>query len=276
MTGRFSDLVSSLVATYEEKIEREKNWYREPVYQAGHFLNSRLFCSQERMLFSAGFCQNQLAQRIRQILVPKGLQNPRMLVAPTGAGYDLPYLKPLSNRIVGIDISSDALKQLPEWIEKHVGDIKNMSMFPDGTFDVVVMSEFFHHFLKFGFDEFLREARRVLRPGGHLFAMEPSILHPVAAAAWCGKKLFGNITGCVEDESPFGPRRLLRAMHRCGFTHVTMWSGSYSHHRMPVPLARFIHFASFPFLGVPVLRHFGWNCVFYGNKPMPQGPRCSL
>jgi len=253
---------------YEEKIRRERAWYQTPGFQKRHFLNSRLFYSPQRAALNAEIEKTRLVRRIRDVLNREHLTNPRMLIAPTGAGNDLPYLLPLSQRITGIDISQEALDAIPDGaLEKHVGDIKHMTMFQDEQFDLVVMSMFFHHFLKFGFDEFLVEVRRVLGPRKHLFVLEPSILHPFSTAAWVGKKLFGNITGCVEDEVPFRPGRLTAAMRRCGFENVTLWAANYAHHRMPVPLTRLILATTRPLLQAPVLKHFGASCVFYGRKP---------
>jgi SAM-dependent methyltransferase len=256
------------MSNYDDKVQREQAWYKRSGFQQSHFLNSRLFFSPERAAFTTVPCKRRFARSIQEVLDRDHFPNPRILIAPTGAGNDLPYLLPLSNRITGIDISADAIKAIAaDTMEKHVGDIKHMTMFEDGQFDLVIMSQFFHHFLSFGFEEFLQEGRRVLRPGGHFFAFEPSILHPFAFAACCGKKLFGNISGCVEDESPFLPRRLTQAMRRCGFRDVAVSAASYSHHRMPVPLARLVHSITFPLLRAPLLKHFAYYCVFYGRKP---------
>jgi SAM-dependent methyltransferase len=250
---------------YDEKLRREKAWYSGG-FNKGHFLNSPLFFSDERTAFNTKFVKERFAESIRAALA--GCAKPRMLIAPTGGGYDLPYLLPLADKVVGVDIAEDALALIEApALEKHVGDIKNMHMLASDSFDVVVMSEFFHHFLQMGFDDFLLEAKRVLRPGGHLFAFEPNILHPMCFAASIGKKLAGNITGAVEDESPFFPPRLTRAMRRCGFADVRLSAASYSHNRMPIFLARIIHAVTRPLLNAPVLKNFGWCCTFYGRKP---------
>jgi len=252
---------------YEQKLLREQAWYKEGGLKR-HFLNSWVFYSPQRTAFSATYCKNKFAAYVGDFLARDHLKDPRILIAPTGAGNDLPYLEPLSTRLTGIDVSPAALAAIPDGrIEKYLGDIKKMTMFADNQFDAVIMSQFFHHFVKFGLDDFLIEARRVLRPGGHFFSVEPSILHPFAAVAWCAKKLFGQFTGCVEDESPFYPARLLRAMRRCGFRKVTFCALSYSHQRMPIPLARLIHATVNRFPEIPVLRYCGWACAFHGSKP---------
>src|SRR5271157_517651 len=129
--------------SYEEKVRRERNWYAQKGFKAAHFLNSRFFFSPERTAFSTSFCKTQFAMRIREVLERDHLPNPRMLIAPTGAGHDLPFLLPLSQRIAGIDISPAAIQALAgRTFEKHVGDIKHMTMFQDNEFDLVVMSHF--------------------------------------------------------------------------------------------------------------------------------------
>ncbi len=254
--------------SYEDKVRREQEWYRQSGFQSRHFLNSWPFYNPKREVISVHFCWTQIARYIREVLDRDGLSDPRMLIAPTGAGNDLPYLQPLSRRITGIDISTEALEKIKgPGIEKHLGDIKHMTMFADGQFDIVIMSAFFHHYVKFGFDEYLLEARRVLRPGGWLFCCEPSIMHPLCFAALCGKRLFGNITGCVEDETPFCPVRLTRAMKRCAFRDVTITAASYSHNRMPVPLARILNALTHPLRGALVLRYFAWVQLYQGRKP---------
>jgi len=253
---------------YEEKLRREQAWHEHRGYRPGHILNSWPFFSPKRAALSARFERTQFAEQIQRRIEREGLTDPRILLAPLGTGLDLPYLMPLSKRMAGIDISPTALEAIAEpSLEKHLGDIRHMDMFEEGRFDLVIMSAFFHHFLKFGFTEFLAEARRVLRPGGHLFAIEPNLLHPFALAAWCGKKVFGNITGCVEDESPFYPGRLKSAMRRCGFQEVKLWAANYSHHRVPVPLARILCGMTPPLRHAPLIKYACGAVVFYGRKP---------
>ena len=233
-------------------------------------MNCRLFCSSTRNEFNYTFARRQMARLIREGTA--GLPpNPRILVAPLGSGLDLPFLLPLSNDLAGIDISPEAVASVAnDQIRKFVGDMKRMTMFGDASFDAVVTPLFYHHFLGFGFDEFLGETFRVLRPGGHLFSLEPSSLHPVHWLTWAGRKVFGNISGTLADEAPFVPHRLASAMRRCGFRQVRVQAASYTHHRIPIWLARINNAATYPLLKCPGIQHFGWLCFFSGHKPQAE------
>ena len=206
---------------YEEKLKREKEWYTEPAFQSDHFLNSGLFYSRERNVFNYIFPKVQFYSFIGQMAQSNGLNKPRVLIAPIGTGDDLKYIQHLSDDISGLDISEEAVSKITDSnVKKHVGDMRTMHMFSDSYFDMVVIPFFFHHFSRFGFDDFLKDAYRVLKPNGHFFSLEPSSLHPASWVTWLGKKMVGNVTGAVEDEAPFMPLQLSKAMERCGFIDV--------------------------------------------------------
>jgi SAM-dependent methyltransferase len=252
---------------YQEKLRRERQWYARPATQARHFLNSRLFYSPERNAFNYIFPRQQLAVLIGQVAHPERLDSPRLLIAPIGTGSDIPYLRPLAATIAGIDISQEALDRIPDRdVETYAGDMEKMTMFADRSFDIAVVPLFFHHFVRFGFDGFLRELYRVLRPGGVLFSMEPSSLYPIHWVTACARRVFGNITGTVEDEAPFRPHKLSQAMKRSGFLDVQVFGASFSYHRMPIPISRIHNKLTQPLLRLPVLRYCAWMCLFSAKK----------
>ncbi len=259
--------MSSADENYQEKLGRERRLHTERIFRARHFLNSRLFFSAARNDFNYAFARRRLAGLASDLAVRMGVSHPKILIAPLGSGFDVPFLATVSPNLTGIDISPEAIAPVPaSQVNKIVGDMRHMETFANDSFDLVVSSLFYHHFLNFGFDVFLKETLRVLRPGGYLIAMEPSAWHPVHWATWLGRKLFGNITGTLEDEAPFWPGQLKAAMLRCGFHDVHVSAASFSHHRVAIWLAKVNNALTVPLATVPVIRNFAWTCLFYGQK----------
>ncbi|MDD5638793.1 MAG: class I SAM-dependent methyltransferase, partial [Candidatus Pacebacteria bacterium] len=197
---------------YREKLKREKNWYINSGFNKKHFLNSRLFYSPERNRFNYVFPKKQFFKFVAQIIDSSKIENPRILIAPIGNGDDIRYMEYFTNDIYGIDISEEAIAKISSNIKKYSGDISNMYMFTDDFFDIIISPLFFHHYIEFGFDNFLKEMHRVLKPNGHFFSLEPSIFYPITWVTLFGKKIFGNITGCIEDERAFIPSKLSNSM----------------------------------------------------------------
>ncbi len=254
---------------YNEKLKEEMQRPlglipRSPNFQVDHFLNSKLFYSNKRQLFCYTFLKQQMFRFIDQVV---DKDKPSVLVAPIGDGDDIRYLLPISNDISGIDLSEKAINEISDSrIKKYVGDIKNMNMFSDNHFDVIVSPLFFHHYVEFGFDDFLKEIYRVLKPGGYFFSLEPSSLCPISWTTRLIRKSLGNITGLIEDEKPVSPFRLSGAMKRCGMRDVKVFGASFSHNRFPTPLAKIINISTIPFLRFPIIKYFAWMCLFCGKK----------
>ena len=252
---------------YDDKLDRERQWYIQSTFKPDHFLNSSLFFSPERNMFNYIFPKIIFYNHIRSVVHSSGSASSSILVAPVGNGDDLKYLRPISDDLYGIDISEEAIDQISDGtVKKSVGDMSNMSMFTTNQFDIVVVPLFFHHFLNFGFESFLSELHRVLKPGGHFFSLEPNSLYPISWLSFCAKKLVGNITGAVEDEAPFVPFRLSRAMTNCGFREVRTYGASFTHNRIPICLAKINNTLTFPLLRLPFFRYIAWMCVFHGIK----------
>lgn len=123
----------------------------------------------------------------------------RLLDVAGGSGsYASAIVRALPVEIVGVDISESMIRQRSEdpLLEHNiVGDMEALP-FPDESFDAVMFVAALHHV-----PEPLRalqEANRVLRPGGRLFALEPSsvrasgkgtrpvpgMAHEFAVSAW--------------------------------------------------------------------------------------------
>lgn len=71
----------------------------------------------------------------------------------------------------GLEISSYAIERLgAEGIEMHFGVLPSIPL-PDAMFDVVIASQVLEHIVRRG--RFLKEIRRVLKPGGRAFVFVP-------------------------------------------------------------------------------------------------------
>jgi len=103
---------------------------------------------------------------------------PNHIILDCGAGNGLlnPYnFKGYCKKIVGIDLDERVLKN-PLLDEAHVGDFMNTS-FPDQSFDIIFANNVVEH-VKDPV-KFLKEMKRILKPGGLLFIKTPNKWHYV-------------------------------------------------------------------------------------------------
>jgi len=109
-----------------------------------------------------------VARYLRRYIDPEGA------LLDLAAGYgDLTGAVQASRR-VAIDIHPDLASLVPSNVEAHVGDATDLSRFADGEFATVTASNFLEHLDDDGITRCLSEARRVLRPGGHLILVQPN------------------------------------------------------------------------------------------------------
>ncbi|HHX64316.1 MAG TPA: class I SAM-dependent methyltransferase [Chloroflexi bacterium] len=121
------------------------------------------------------------------------LENARILDAGCGLGLYVRRFRELSEQVYGVDLDGDKVRQarvaLPNIEEASVDALP----YPDGFFDVV----FSHEVLEHVPDDVaaVRDAYRVLRPGGHMIVFVPNRMYPFEThgAYWGGRYHFGNI-----------------------------------------------------------------------------------
>ncbi len=227
-------------------------------------LNSKLFYDPIRSYFSYSLSKNKFKYIIQKNLNNKKLQ--KLLIAPCGEGDDFKYLEGFSHEVYGIDLSPDCIENCPDKMITTNGDILE-SGFPNETFDLIASTLFFHHLLKVGFDSFLREFYRILKPGGKIAILDFSVFYPLNAITRPLKKLLGNPYGEIEEEAPYRPKYMIDSLNRVGFKEVEFYGGTFSHCFFYIPLAKMIHFFTKSLLDKWPFKIFAWTVIYWGEKP---------
>ena len=130
----------------------------------------------------AGKIQNKMNERVAKVYLRDewgiirsylGLKQ-RILDGGCGMGEWTLALSANDHKVTGIDIAEGTIRQLQKYFPQEdfqIGNLRQLA-FPDDTFDVVFSWGAFEHF-EDGLQPCLKEAWRVLKPGGVLFASVP-------------------------------------------------------------------------------------------------------
>ena len=136
----------------------------------------------------------------------------RVLDVGCGGGRYLLFLRDLGYEVAGVEPNADAARTLRRAfdLDVHAGDLLNAGL-PDASFDVITfwwVLEHTHHPVVV-----LREAHRLLRPGGHVVvALQnfDSLARRIFGADWHHVDIPGHLY-------QFGPATLARAIEKAGF-----------------------------------------------------------
>ena len=250
---------------YEEKKKRELDYYKskEKPILISKLLHLPIFYDSRRDLFNYNFLKEQMVQLITNHLKRKTVNN--LLIAPCGTGIDYKYLSRLADSIYGIDLSPIAIKKCPSEMITKVGDILK-SGYPEEKFDLIASPLFFHHVVKFGFDMFLKEFYRILKPGGNLIILEPSVFYPLNVITRPMKKILHNPFEEVEDEGAFRPKLMIDSLRRTNFINLEMRAASFSHVSFFIPLAKIINKITRPLLYRWPFKIFAWYVLYWAEK----------
>lgn len=153
------------------------------------------------------FGQERRLQLIRRY-VP--LEGRRILDIGCGLGMYVAHLREYSDEVYGVDIDPAKVAEASERLPNIAVSPAETLPFDDAFFDVILLNEVIEHVDDDA--QTIREACRLLKPGGYLVIYAPNRLYPFEThgAYFGGKYVFGNIP--LINYLP-GPLRNLFAHH---------------------------------------------------------------
>jgi SAM-dependent methyltransferase len=147
-------------------------------------------------------------------------------------------------RMTGVEIDEAVVRTLVEAGELDEGLAGRGGELPlaDASFDVVLYRLVLHHVAWQGpLGACFEEARRLLRPGGALVAVEPGSWHPVGAGLAVANRLgLGTVVHGTPDDVPLSPRLLTAEARRAGL-EPELHAVTYGWRRLPRRAQHAIH-----------------------------------
>lgn len=158
------------------------------------------------------------------LLVEMAGSNKRVLDVGCSTGYLSRILVGRGNQVSGVEYDAAAAEEARQFLAKLVvGDLESLDLvaeFGEATFDVVVFGDVLEHLR----DPLpvLRQARRLLAPGGSVLLSIPNIAHgDVRMALLLGRFQYRNLGLLDETHIRFFTRESLSGfLHDAGFTPV--------------------------------------------------------
>ena len=161
-----------------------------------------------------------LARRFAATVAAAGMHPPlRLLDVGCGTGQSRRVYADQAGSYCGLDLSFSAVAaaaaRLPgRWLAADATRLPCRG----GSYDVVAFSSVLHHLPDRG--AALREAARVLRPGGLVFAFDPNLLHPAMALFRHPRSPLYRPEGVSPGERPLLPGTLRRDLAEAGYGDV--------------------------------------------------------
>lgn len=250
-----------------QNLQTEKDLFNEPFFlDSGHWASHPLFISRERFWLKYDVQKIRFYGALYRYIAGKTYKNSAdVLFAPVGDGQDFKYLEGIYKRVYGIDISPVQLLKCPKVIITKEADILN-SGYEDGSFDIIIVSQFLHHLHEVGFEIFLQEFYRILRRKGVIAILEPSSLYPPSWLVAFISRFTGKIPAKVEGERPVFPCDIEEIIKKTGFRNKKVYGITYSHVVFPFLLQSAISIIDWPLRYIWPFKLFAESVGYFAEK----------
>jgi SAM-dependent methyltransferase len=172
-------------------------------------------------------------------------------------------------RMTGVELDGRVVEMLVEAGDLDAGLAGRAGELPleDDSFDVVLYRLVLHHIAYQGpLRPCFAEARRLLRPGGALVAVEPGLWHPVGAGLALANRLgLGTVMHGTPDDIPLSPRALVEEAHAVGL-EPELHAVTYGWRRLP-PAAQRVLQRLDPLGSRPRLAPLGHTLMLIARAP---------
>lgn len=214
---------------------------------------------------------NRVRARIADILAAIGCTSDDLLLdLGIGTGLEVNTLKEYTSRIVGVDVSIEALEKTRRTydIDCVAADIGALPFGPN-QFDHVIIIGVLHHLVGHGqLPYFIEMAQGVLKPGGWLITIEPNLWFLNGPAFFLVQKLLpGRFFDLVPHERPLSPIHMQNLLKNAAFTDVKCEAATFAYNRFPYALSNALIRTETQLLKAPITRNLGWWNIVYGRKP---------
>lgn len=231
----------------KQNLEEEIKLHEQQFYiDSGHWSAWPLFASRYRHWLMNDVQKIRFYGYLYHFIKKKPYRNnAEVLLAPVGDGCDIRYLQGIYKEIHGIDIYPVQLKKCPKLIVTKEADILD-SNYDSESFDIVIVSLFFHHLHEVGFAPFITELYRILRKGGIMAVLEPSAMYPFSWIIALLSRFLGDFPGKVKAERPLLPAIMIRELKHAGFDRIEVRGMVFKHIAFPFFLQSFINLIDWP------------------------------
>lgn len=166
---------------------------------------------------------DRLMKEFHRVVRPK--KGEKILDLGCGTGAFTERFSKMGLHVTGIDISKNSIAKARKKVKKAkfiVADITKLP-FKSNSIDIVCFSEVLHHFPNNAVAA-IKEARRVLKPGGRCIGIDPNGRNLAMILFRDPKSPFCSIKGKTENERMVYEETLVNEYKKAGFRNPTAWA----------------------------------------------------